>query len=359
VRERDPEREVWDGLRAGVDGAKSVYGADEAYPIGKLPEVLPTLLTGVERLYYQLGHSQPFDEIVLKAIAQARRLAKQGKLYPTQIIDPATVLHDLRLRKDPGEIELMQTAARITCAAHCRAMAECKVGMHEYEIEAVLVSHFLKSGSARPAYGSIVGSGPNATVLHYHENNRQMADGDLLLIDAGCEFSYYASDVTRTFPVNGRFSAPQRAVYEIVLEAQYAAIDKARPGSTLDELHQAALSEIAKGLLRLGIISGTLEEALEKELFKPYFMHKTSHFLGMDVHDVGGYFVAGAPRALEAGMVITVEPGIYISERSEAALEYRGIGVRIEDDLLLTDAGHEVLTMDAPKTVADIERACA
>ncbi len=359
VRERDPEREVWDGARAGVEGAKEYFGADEAHAITKLDEVLPKLLENVDHLYYRLGVDREFDDRVLRAVANVRRRARRGQRYPTHIIDPSSVIHELRLHKDSEEIGLMRRAASITCEAHRLAMSACRPGMHEYEIEAVLAAHFLKSGSHRPAYPSIVGSGPNSTVLHYHENNRKMDDGDLLLIDAGCEYSYYASDVTRTFPVNGRFSPAQKAVYEVVLAAELAAIEATRTGATLDGIHDVALREIVRGLIDLGLVGAPFDEALEKELFKPYFMHKTSHFLGMDVHDVGAYFVAGKPRSLEPGMVITVEPGIYISDKADVPSAYRGIGIRIEDDVLVTPAGNEVLTNSAPKSIADVEAACS
>lgn len=358
VRERDPQREVWDGARAGVEGARGQFGADQAHPIGKLDEMLPKLFENVGRLYYRLGVDRSFDDRVLQAIAQVRRRSRRGQRYPTTIIDPSMILHELRLLKDDEEVGLMRQAARITCEAHALAMGACQPGMHEYEIEAVLAAHFLKNGSHRPAYSSIVGSGPNATVLHYHENSRQMHDGDLLLIDAGCEYSYYASDVTRTFPVNGRFSNAQREVYEVVLAAQLAAIEATRPNATIDEIHQAALAELVKGLIALDIVQGSPEEVTENELFKPYYMHRTSHFLGMDVHDVGAYFVDGEPRPLGPGMVITVEPGLYISAAAEVPVEFRGIGVRIEDDVLVTEGGNEVLTSAAPKTVADVEAAC-
>lgn len=358
VRERDPEREVWDGARAGIEGARAEYGAEQAHPIDKLDETLPKLFENVGRLYYRLGLDRSFDDRVLRAVGEVRRRSRRGQRYPTEIVDPATVLHELRLLKDADEVELMRRAAQITCEAHALAMRACQPGLFEYEVEAVLAAHFLKNGSHRSAYSSIVGSGPNATVLHYHENNRQMRDGDLLLIDAGCEFSYYASDVTRTFPVNGRFSDAQRAVYEVVLAAQIAAIRATKTDATIDGIHQVALAELVKGLIALGILQGTPEEVMEKESFKPYYMHRTSHFLGMDVHDVGAYFVDGKPRPLAPGMVITVEPGLYINAEADVPKEYRGIGVRIEDDVLVTDSGHEVLTGAAPKTITEIEAAC-
>jgi Xaa-Pro aminopeptidase len=254
----------------------------------------------------------------------------------------------------------MRRAAAITRDAHLGAMRLAKPGRYEYEVEAVLREVFRKNGSERPAYSPIVGSGPNATVLHYHSNARRMEDGDLLLIDAGCEYAYYASDVTRTFPVSGTFSAPQKAIYQLVLDAQLAAAGEALPGKTLDEVHRAALETIVDGLIALGLLSGTKEKNIEENLYKPYFMHRTSHYLGMDVHDVGAYYRDKKPRPLEPGMVITIEPGIYIGAHHEAALpEYRGIGVRIEDDFLITAAGNTNLTADIPKTVGEIERACA
>ncbi len=358
VRPRDPEREVWDGTRAGVEGAQAVHGADAAHPVSSLDEMLPKLFENVERIYYRMGMDREFDDRVLSAIAIARRGARRGKLYPTQIIDPSTVLHELRIKKDADEADAMLHAAQITCQAHRLAMQAAKPGMFEYEVEAVLAQHFLRSGSARSAYSSIVGSGPNATVLHYHENNRQMQDGELLLIDAGCEFGYYASDVTRTFPVNGQFNEAQRRVYQLVLDSQTAAIEATRPGATLDDIHGVAVRVIAEGLIRLGILAGSLDEVMEKELYKPYFMHKTSHFLGMDVHDVGAYYVKGAPRPLEEAMVITVEPGVYIGQNADVRPEFRGIGVRIEDDVMVTSAGCEVFSSDAPKTVTEVEQAC-
>lgn len=365
VRPRDPEREVWDGARAGVDGARSEYGADVAHPIGELAEKLPDLIQNTERIYYRFGKSRAFDEILLSALERVRGRAKTGAWAPNEIIDPGVVLHEMRLLKSKEELDLMRRAAEITREAHVDAMQRTRPGMYEYEIEALLRAAFRRHGAERTAYQPIVGSGPNATVLHYRKNDRQMQDGDLLLIDAGCEFGYYASDVTRTFPVGGRFSPAQREIYEIVLEAQHQSIAAVRPGATLDDVHRASVKVIAEGLLRLGLVSGTLEQVLEEQRYKAFYMHRTSHYLGMDVHDVGSYFdrstpfAPGKPRPLASGMVITVEPGIYIAENAEAPQRYRGIGVRIEDDVLVGPEGPIVLSDGIPKAPDDVERACA
>jgi len=266
----------------------------------------------------------------------------------------------MRLVKGSEDLDAMRTAARITRDAHLRAMAHARPGMHEYEVEALLLETFRKNGSERPAYGSIVGSGANATVLHYRANNRKMEDGDLLLIDAGCEFGYYASDVTRTFPVSGKFTEEQRAIYQIVLDAQVAGIEATRAGATLEEVHKKSVDVITRGLCDVGILKGDPKELVEKEAYKPYYMHRTSHWLGMDVHDVGSYYVDKKPRVLDEGMVLTVEPGIYIPKNDEKVdAKWRGIGVRIEDDILVTKSGPENLTADIPKSIAEIEDACA
>jgi Xaa-Pro aminopeptidase len=359
VRSRDPEREVWDGVRAGVEGAVSDFGADVAFPIGELSLKLPDVIQNTERVFYRLGKDRAFDDTLLTALDRVRARARLGVTCPTSIVDSATVVHESRLKKSELELRAMQRAIDITRDAHVAAMAQASPGMFEYEVEAILRGIFRRFGSERPAYSPIVGSGPNATVLHYHRNDRRMEEGDLLLIDAGCEFDYYASDVTRTFPVSGTFTAAQRAIYQLVLDAQLASIELTRAGSTFDEVHAASVKVITSGLVELGIIQGPVDVAISELRYKPYFMHKTSHYLGMDVHDVGAYFIAGKPRPLEAGMVITVEPGIYISHSAPVAQEYRGIGVRIEDDVLVTNDRPVVLSEAIPKRVDEIERVCS
>lgn len=360
VRPRDPDREVWDGPRAGVDGAVARYGADAAFPISELGQRLPDYLQNHERLVYRLGKDRSFDEKMFRILDATRARGRTGSTWPVEITDPTTLVHEMRLIKTPGELELMRKAAAITKEAHLGAMRLSKPGMMEYEVEALFREVFRKRGSERAAYSPIVGSGPNATILHYRTNDRRMEDGDLLLVDAGCEYGYYASDVTRTWPVNGKFTEPQREIYEIVLAAEEASIAKTKPGATLDEIHRASVDVIVDGLLRLGLLSGDRQKIIDEQLYKPFYMHRTSHWLGMDVHDVGFYFRDKKARPLEPGMVLTIEPGIYISASNESVPEkYRGIGVRIEDDILVTESGHENLTKDIPRTVADVERACA
>jgi len=359
VRARDPEREVWDGARAGVEGAVSEFGADVAFTIGDLAQKLPDAIQNTERVFYRLGKNRAFDDTLLAALDKVRARARLGVTCPTSIVDAGTVVHEARLKKSERELAAMKRAVAITRDAHLAAMAQAAPGMFEYEVEAILRGVFRRFGSERAAYSPIVGSGPNATVLHYHRNDRRMQAGDLLLIDAGCEFDYYAADVTRTFPVSGTFTPAQRAIYQLVLDAQLASIEQTRAGRTFDDVHAASVEVITRGLCQLGIIEGPVETAISELKYKPYYMHKTSHYLGMDVHDVGAYFVAGKPRLLEPGMVITVEPGIYIAQNAAVAEEYRGIGVRIEDDVLVTDGHGLVLSEEIPKRVEEIERVCS
>ena len=360
VRPRDPDREVWDGARAGVDGAVQNFGADAAFPMAELSQRLPDYLQNHESLLYRIGKDRAFDDKMLAALDATRARSRRAITWPTQIVDPASILHEMRLFKSKEELLAMQRAAAITRDGHIAAMRVAKPGRYEYEVEATLRQVFRQNGSERPAYSPIVGSGPNATVLHYRQNDRKIEPGDLLLVDAGCEYGYYASDVTRTFPVSGKFSTPQEAIYRIVLDAQLTAIGATRPGVTLEQIHEQALQVIVDGLMKLGLLAGERQKILEEQLYRPFYMHRTSHWLGMDVHDVGAYFRQQKPRPLEAGMVITVEPGIYIATGNAAVpSEYRGIGVRIEDDVLVTPDGHLNLTADIPKSVGEIERACA
>lgn len=358
VNPRDPEREIWDGKRLGVDGALAL-GVDAAYPIAELEQRLPELLKDQPRLYCRFGWDTRTDEKLRRALGAARAQARKGAGYPTELVDADTIVHELRRIKEPGEVALLERAIAISAEAHRAAMAAARPGLFEFEVEAILRGVFQKGGSERVAYEPIVGSGDNATVLHYVHNRRRMDDGDLLLIDAGCEYDYYAADITRTFPVNGRFSEPQREIYELVLEAQSSAIAAAQSGATLDDVHRAAVGVICRGLVRLAVLQGSAEQAEEQGSYRPYFMHKTGHYLGMDVHDVGRYFDAGKPRPLERGVVITVEPGLYFARDVQGpAARFAGIGVRIEDDVLIETEGARVLSAAAPKSVQDVERAC-
>ena len=359
LRERDPTREVWDGARLGVDRAPQELGVDAAFPIGELAAKLPDYLSNAKRLHYRLGFDRAFDEIVLEAIRAVRRKGRTGVRPPTEIVDTVESLHEMRMRKSAAELEIMRRAAAVTREAHVRAMQVAKPGVFEYEVEAEILRVFRKHGSQRPAYGSIVGSGPNATVLHYRRNDRRIEEGDLLLIDAGCELDYVASDVTRTFPVSGKFTPEQRALYEIVLEAQKKCIEATRPGASVDEVHEVAVRVLSEGLIEEGLVTGSLDDVIAEGKYKPYYMHRTSHWLGMDVHDVGTYFVDGKSRPLEPGFVITIEPGLYIARDADVDPRWRGIGIRIEDDVLVTAGGREVITADVPKEPGDVERVLA
>ncbi len=360
VRPRDPDREVWDGPRTGVDGARALYGADEAFTAAELGEKLAGALQNHRRVYYRLGKNRAFDDRVLGAIDGLRTRQRSGAAAPSEIVDTGDILHEMRLRKSAEEVDTMRAAAKITREAHELAMGRARPGMYEYEVEALLLDTFRRHGSERPAYGSIVGSGPNACVLHYRKNDRRIDAGDLLLIDAGCEYGYYASDVTRTFPVGRDFSREQQAIYELVLEAQLEGIAATQVGATLDEIHRLSVDVITRGLVRIGLLSGEVEKLVEANAYKRFFMHRTSHWLGMDVHDVGAYFDAGAPRRLEPGMVLTIEPGLYIGPNdTTVAPEWRGIGVRIEDDVLVGASGPEVLTAGIPKSVDELRAARA
>jgi len=360
VRPRKREREIWDGPRAGVEGAVERFGADVAFPIEELGQRLPDYLGNVEHLHYRLAQNHEADAKLFDCLNLLRRGERRGITAPDTIVDPALDLHEMRLRKSESELGTMRQAGAITREAHLRAMELARPGLHEYEIDAELLHVFRKHGSPRPAYESIVGSGPNATILHYRAGNRVLGDGELVLIDAGCEYGYYASDVTRTFPVNGRFSREQRAIYEVVLRAQKASIEAVKPGVTLKDIHDRAVRSITEGLVDTGLLEGDVDSLVEEKKYEPFYMHRTSHWLGMDVHDVGRYYVSGEHRPLEPGFVLTVEPGLYIAaDAEEVAERWRGIGVRIEDDVAVTAAGYEVLTSGIPKEIDDVEAACA
>jgi Xaa-Pro aminopeptidase len=357
VRPRNPEREIWDGRRAGVEGALATYGADAAYPIDELDAWLADYVDGREKVYYRTGLDDAFDMRVIRLVNSYRTTRRAKGPGPSAIVDVGEIVHEMRLFKSPEEIELMRRAAAITCEAHRAAMAATRPGVYEYELEALVEYTFRRNGASGPSYTSIVGSGANATILHYVENSRRMEAGELLLVDAGAEYDYYAADVTRTWPVSGRFSPEQREIYELVLASQLEAIEASRPGVTMQEIHDGVVRTLATGLVRLGLLDGPVETAIDEGTYKKFYMHKTGHYLGMDVHDVGSYRDGDAWRKLEPGMVMTIEPGLYIAEDcDEVEPRWRGIGVRIEDDVLVTAGGCEVLTSDAPKTVDEIEK---
>ncbi len=355
-RERDPVRETWDGRRAGTEGAIAEFGADDAFPMSDIDDILPGLVERCERVYYTMGVHPDFDQRLMGWVNELRAQAGKGRHTPQEFVALDHMLHDMRLYKSRAEISTMRKAARIAATAHCRAMQMVRPGMKEYEIEAEFLHEFRRHGS-QPSYNLIVGGGANACVLHYTENNAELDAGDLLLIDAGCEVDGYASDITRTFPVNGRFSAAQRAVYDVVLEAHRAAIAKVRPGNHWNEPHDAAVRAITRGLVKLGLLKGRLPTLIKEEAYKPFFMHRTGHWLGLDVHDVGDYKVGEEWRLLEPGMVLTVEPGIYIAPDAKGvAAKWRGIGVRIEDDVLVTRDGCDVLSRSVPTDPETIEQ---
>jgi len=354
-RPRDPDREQWDGPRAGVDGAVAEYGADQAYPLTDLDARMPGLIDGRDRLYFPVGMDPDFDARVLGWVNQVRAQARTGASAPETFTTIESLLHEQRLRKSAAEVKLMRRAARISAEAHKHLMRVCRAGRRESDLESEFLHQCAIRGARWQAYQPIVGGGANACVLHYVANDAPLADGDLVLIDAGCELDGYASDITRTFPVNGRFSSAQRALYELVLEAQAAAIAKARPGNRWNEPHEAALRVLTNGLIRLGILSGKPGRLLKEEAYKPYYMHRTGHWLGMDVHDVGRYKLDGQWRTLEPGMVLTVEPGLYMPATDAVPEPYRLVGIRIEDDVLITEDGNEVLSAAAPKDPDAIE----
>ena len=358
-RERDPAREAWDGPRAGPEGAVEAHGFDDAYPIADLDEILPGLLEGRSRVYYHFGRDTEFDLKLIGWVNRVRSQVRHGAQPPHEFLELGHLLHELRLFKSPAELKLMRRAADIAALAQCEAMRATRVGGREYEVEAAL-QYAYRRHDAVAAYEPIVGAGANACVLHYRDNRGPLRDGDLLLCDAGAEYAGYASDITRTWPVNGRYSKEQRALHELVLSAQAAAMAQARPGRPWIAGHEAAVEVLAEGMLSLGLLKGSLKSVLASEAYRRFYMHKTGHWLGLDVHDVGEYKVAGEFRELEPGMVFTIEPGIYIAPGSKGvAPKWQGIGIRIEDDVLVTATGHEVLTDAVPRATDAIEAVLA
>jgi Xaa-Pro aminopeptidase len=354
-RRRDPGRELWDGVRSGPEGAKAALGLDEAYPIETLDEKMPALLANQPVLHYAPGNDPAWDARVMTWLNEVRSQARAGVAGPTEIRDLRTPLDEMRLVKDDSELAVMRRAAAISVAAHERAMRATRPGRSEYEIEAELLYEFRRRGSQYPAYTPIVAGGANACILHYRENSARLAEGEMLLIDAGCELDGYASDVTRTFPVSGKFSRAQKDLYELVLAAQNAAIAAVKPGNRWDEPHNAAVQTLARGFVDLGLCAGPVEQVIQTEDYRRFYMHRTGHWLGLDVHDAGEYKTGGEWRRLEPGMTLTVEPGCYVRPAEGVPEAFWNIGVRIEDDVAVTASGCEVLTAGAPKTVRELE----
>ena len=361
VRPRDKEKEIWTGRRAGTEGAIKSFGADQAFEIGKLDEELPKLLGSARTLFYRVGGDDPqFDALIARMLRTLRARARAGVNAPPRIEDPGEIVHELRLRKEPRELDALRKAVELTRKGHVASMKTGRPGMHEYDLHALLEREFRQAGGRGWGYYPIVAAGENATVLHYNDNCVQIRDGDLVLIDAGAEYDLYTADVTRTFPASGRFSPAQRSCYQLVLDAADACIAATRPGETIEGLHQKAVRILTEGMVKLGLLKADVDQLIKENAFRRYYMHRTSHWLGLDVHDVGSYRMPdGSPRPLEPGMVFTIEPGLYIADDDDQAPAHlRGIGIRIEDDILVTQQGHENLTVEIPRTLTDVESAC-
>lgn len=352
----DPEYALWNGSVAGPESAAQLYGFDDAFPIADIDDILPGLIEGKDKLYYAMGVNRDFDNQIIDWVNAISSQELYGAESPGEFIQLGHLLHELRLIKSKAEIDLLQEAADITVRAHIRAIKAARPGVYEFELDAELQYEFARCGAKSAAYPSIIGSGDNTCVLHYVENEKQLKAGELVLMDAGCEFQHYAADVTRTFPVSGKFSKAQRQLYEVVLAAQLAAIEQVKPGNHWDQPHMAAVRVITSGLMALGLLTGELEILMSSQAYRKFYMHKTGHWLGMDVHDVGEYQVDGQWRVFEPGMVTTVEPGIYIPRGSEdVAVKWQGIGIRIEDDVLVTETGNRVLSQELPRDIAAVE----
>jgi Xaa-Pro aminopeptidase len=365
VRPRDPERAIWDGYRAGVEGAQTDYSADEAFPIADFDAKLPEILDGPASLYYAFGHANSeLDEKIIRQLTLMRETNRRPLEPPQTIVDPTSILHEMRVFKSEAEVEIMQRAADIAAAAHVEAMQAARAGMKEYEVEAMLEASFRRQGAAGSSYTSIVGSGANATTLHYITNQDTLHDGDLLLVDAGAEYLGYASDITRTFPINGKFTEAQRDIYDLVLKTQMSCIDMVRPGVRLEDLKTHSVEMLTEGMVKLGLLKGDPAKLIEEKKYMQFYMHNLGHFLGIDVHDAGRYYFNGESRPAEPGMVMTIEPGLYISPdtknipegfNQDVPAKYLGVGVRIEDDVLVTEKGARVLTNKVPKDAGEIE----
>ncbi len=355
-QEKNKEKELWEGKLMGPEAAQEELGLDDAFPISDIDDILPGLIEGRERVYYAMGKDDKFDDRVMNWVKVIRSKAKMGAHPPGEFLVLDHILHELRLIKSSAEIKLMEQAAKISAEGHRRAMEVCKPGIKEYEMEAELLHAFTRHGSRAPAYSSIVAAGDNACILHYNDNNCEVKKGDLILIDAGCEYEHYASDITRTFPATGKFTPEQKAIYELVLKSQEAAIEAIKPGAAWDAPHNASVKVITQGLVKLGLLKGRPAQLIKSEAYKEFYMHRVGHWIGIDVHDVGDYKIDDDWRLLEAGMVTTIEPGIYIApDNKNVPKKWRGIGVRIEDDVLVTKTGHRVLSTGIPKTVNEIE----
>jgi Xaa-Pro aminopeptidase len=360
VRPRDREKEIWTGRRAGVEGARERYGADEAFTVAELDAKLPAYVENAPTLWWRLGQDAGWDARMARIVSELRASGRMGKRPPLAIVDPGRILHELRLVKTPDELAKLRRAAEITAEAHLAGMRDGAPGRREHQVQAEIEYAFRRRGGMGPGYGTIVATGANSTILHYRAGDEVLKDGDVCLVDAGGEFDWYTADVTRTFPVSGTFTAPQRALYELCLTVQKEGIEAVRPGTTLDALHDLTVRRITEGLVGLGLLAGPVDARIEDKGYRKYYMHRTSHWLGMDVHDVGDYYVDGKARELVPGMVLTVEPGIYVAQDDETApTEMRGVGIRIEDDVLVTPDGRENLTAAVPKDVADLEAVCA
>ncbi|MEQ1557977.1 MAG: Xaa-Pro aminopeptidase [Methyloglobulus sp.] len=355
-REFDETKALWEGAHAGLEGAIGHYQADDAFPIDDIDDILPGMLENKHKVFYPMGRDPDFDHHLLDWINHIRGQSRSGIIAPGELVSLEHIVHEMRLFKSAEEIKLMRRAAEVSAQAHLKVMQACKAGMYEYQVEADLVHHFMQEGLRNVAYPSIVAGGKNACVLHYTENSDKLKQGDLLLIDAGAECDHYAADITRTFPVSGRFSEPQKHLYQLVLDAQSAAIEEVKPGAPWHMAHDASVEVLTRGLVALGLLQGKVKALIKKEKYKQFYMHRIGHWLGMDVHDVGDYKVDQKWRLLEPGMVLTVEPGLYIPVDCKSVDEkWRGIGIRIEDDLLVTEQGYEILSRNAPKTIAEIE----